>query len=250
MTTWGKAALTLGTFLVLVGCADGANGDKGVVHFSQVVNFVETNDFTPPLVVGRTVLIRLEHAPLGDRSYPELNLEVTGGTSQVLPLGFAQYAVRLDEEKAYRFRAREGVKELDAITVTAKKGASLKLHSKAQVLTRGSSNGKPCTRGSAVDLADLTLAPNQEAMVTVVPVDGSGKAMLGMLQLNAKASRPDLELDTPFFFEGGSPNTLIIRPTLLTGGLGDATLEITEPAFTTLTQTVRVQKDDATVSCQ
>ena len=55
--TWGKAALTLGTFLVLVGCADGANGDKGVVHFSQVVNFVETNDFTPPLVVGRTVLL-------------------------------------------------------------------------------------------------------------------------------------------------------------------------------------------------
>lgn len=248
--TWARAALTLGAFFVLVGCADGGNGDKGVVRFSQVVNFVETDDFTPPLVVSRTVLIRLEHAPLGERSFPELNLEVTGGAAQVLPLGFAQYAVRLDEEKAYRFRAREGTKELDAITVTAKKGASMRLHAKAQVLTRGQSNGKACTRGSSVDLADLTLAPNQEAMVTVVPVDEGGKAMLGMLQLTAKASRPDLELDTPLFFEGGSPNTLVLRPTVLTSTLGDLTLEIAEPAFSTLTQSVRVLKDDATVSCQ
>jgi hypothetical protein len=237
--------------LALEGCADGGTGDRGVVRFSQVVNFVETNDFSPPLVVGRTVLIRLEHAPLGTQAFPELNLEVTGGAAQVLPLGFAQFAVRLDDAAAYRFRAREGTKEVDAITVRAAKGATMRLHGRAQVITSGTdASGKRCSRGAAVDVGDLVLAPNQEAMVTVVPVDGSGEPMLGMLQLTAKASREDLELDTPFFFQGGSPNTLMIRPTLASAALGDATVEISEPAFPTLTQTIRVVSREASVSCE
>lgn len=246
--TW-RVTLALATFTLLLGCADGGNGDKGLVRFSQVVNFVETNDFTRPLVLGRTVLIKLEHAPQGERSFPELSLEVTGGAAQVLPLGFAQYAVRLDEEKPYRFRAKEGTRELDALSVTSKKGAKLRLHGKAQVATRGESGGKRCVRAAAVDLGDLVLAPNQEVALTVVPVDGAGEPMLGMLQLSAKASRADLELDTPFFFEGGSPNTLIIRPTALTGRLGDAAVNIIEPAFQTLTQPVRVTGQDAPVTC-
>jgi hypothetical protein len=251
MKTLMKLLLAVAVGSSLVGCADGANGDKGVVRFSQVVNFVETDDFSPPLVTGRTVLVRLEHVTLGQQSYPELNLEVTGGTAQVLPLGFAQYAVRLDEEKAYRFRAREGTKELDAITVTSAKGASMRLHAKAQLVTTGTaSNGKRCAQGKSVDLSELVLAPNQEAMVTVVPVDGAGKAMLGMLNLTAKASRPDVQLDTPLFFEGGSPNTLVIRPTLPTATLGDATVEIAEPGFATLSQTVKVTKTEAAVTCQ
>ncbi|MBL8921342.1 MAG: hypothetical protein JNJ54_20955 [Myxococcaceae bacterium] len=246
--TW-RVTLALGTLTLLLGCADGANGDKGLVRFSQVVNFVETNDFTPPLVLGRTVLIKLEHAPLGEQSFPELSLEVTGGAAQVLPLGFAQYAVRLDEEKAYRFRAKEGTRELDAISVVAKKGARLRLHAKAQVVTSGESGGRRCVRAAAVNLADLTLAPNQEAAVTVVPVDDAGAPMLGMLQLTAKSSRPDLELDTPFFFEGGSPNTLTLRPTVVTGRLGDVSVDIVDPAFATLTQTVRVTAETAAITC-
>lgn len=246
--TW-RLTLALGTFTLLLGCADGANGDKGLVRFSQVVNFVETDDFKPPLVLGRTVLLKLEHAPLGEQSYPELSLEVTGGAAQVLPLGFAQYAVRLDEEKTYRFRAKEGTRELDAISVSSKKGATLRLHGKAQVTTSGESGGKRCVRAAAVDLADLTLAPNQQVAVTVVPVDEAGAPMLGMLQLSAKASRPDLELDTPLFFEGGSPNTLLIRPTALTARLGDASVDIVDPAFGALTQTVRVTPQDAAVVC-
>jgi hypothetical protein len=241
-------AVALG--LTLVGCADGGTGDKGLVRFSQVVNFVETDDFRPPLVVGRTVLIRLERAPLGSQGFPELNLEVTGGAAQVLPLGFAQYAVRLDDAAAYRFRAREGTKEVDAITVTAAQGASMRLHGKAQVMTSGvDARGRRCAQGSTVDLADLSLAPNQEALVTVVPVDGAGAPMLGMLQLTAKASRADIELDMPFFFQGGSPNTLAIRPTLGSAALGDATVEISEPDFAPLTQTIRVVGRDAAVAC-
>ncbi|MCU0698577.1 MAG: hypothetical protein MUC96_18910 [Myxococcaceae bacterium] len=234
----------------LQGCADGGTGDNGRVRFSQVVNFVETDDFSPPLVVGRTVLIRLEHAPLGGQSFPELNLEVTGGAAQVLPLGFAQFAVRLDDAAAYRFRAREGTKEIDAITVTAARGASMRLHRQARLVTTGTdASGKRCARGSTVELTDLVLAPNQEAMVTVVPLDGSGAPMLGLLQLTAKASRDDVELDTPFFFQGGSPNTLVIRPTLASGPLGDASVEISEPAFAPLTQPIRVVSSEASVTC-
>lgn len=249
MTTVSKAVLALGTCFLLVGCADGGNGDKGLVRFSQVVNFVETNDFKPPLVLGRTVLIKLEHPDVGQRSYPELSLEVTGGTSQVLPLGFAQFAVRLDEEKGYRFRAKDGTRELDALTVVAKKGSALRLHGRVQVVTRGTTGTKSCVKSNAVELSELTLAPNQEAAVTVVPVDESGAAMLGMLQLSAKASRADLELDTPFFFEGGSPNTLILRPTLLSAPLGDASVEIVEPGFATLTQPVRILGQNASITC-
>jgi len=250
MTRFGQAALALGTFFALVGCADGGNGDKGIVRYSQVVNFVETDDFTPPLVVGRTVLIRLEHAPVGERGFPELGLEVTGGTSQVLPLGFAQFAVRLDEEKAYRFRAKEGTRELDAITVSAKKGASIRFHGKANVTTLGRTGSKSCAKGTTVDLADLVLAPNQEAALFVVPVDGAGKAMLGMLQLTGKMSRADVHLDTPLFFEGGSANALMVKPTLASGPLGDAQLEVTEPGFASLTQTIRVVANDAAITCE
>jgi hypothetical protein len=244
-----RLSLLVGAFMALLGCADGGNGDKGIVRFSQVVNFVETDDFGPPLVQGRTVLIKLEHAPLGEQSYPELSLEVTGGAAQVLPLGFAQYAVRLDDEKTYRFRAKEGTRELDAISVSAKKGARLRLQGRAQVATSGESGGRRCVRAASVDLADLTLAPNQEVALTVVPVDEAGRPMLGLLQLSAKSSRPDLELDTPFFFEGGSPNTLLLRPTVATGRLGDVSVDIVDPAFATLTQTVRVTAQAAPVTC-
>ena len=239
MTQFGKAALALATFFAFVGCADGGNGDKGIVRYSQVVNFVETDDFTPPLVVGRTVLIRLEHAPIGERGFPELGLEVTGGTAQVLPLGFAQFAVRLDDEKDYRFRAMEGTRELDAITVKAKKGAAIRFHGKANVV-----------KSSSVDLADLVLAPNQEAALFVVPVDGAGKPMLGMLQLTGKMSRPDVQLDTPLFFQGGSANALMVKPTLASGPLGDAQLEVNEPGFASLTQTIRVAAQDAAITCE
>lgn len=249
MTRFGNAALALGTFFALVGCADGGNGDKGIVRYSQVVNFIETEDFTPPLVVGRTVLIRLEHAPLGERGFPELGLEVTGGTAQVLPLGFAQFAVRLDEEKDYRFRAKEGTRELDAITVKAKKGASMRFHGKATVTTVGRTGSKSCAKGSTVDLADLVLAPNQDAALFVVPVDGAGKPMLGMLQLTGKMSRADVQLDTPLFFEGGSANALMVKPTLASGPLGDAQLEVSEPAFGSLTQTIRFVAQNAAITC-
>ncbi|MBE2253298.1 MAG: hypothetical protein IAE78_27450 [Myxococcus sp.] len=249
MTTVGKATLALGTFFLLVGCADGGNGDKGLVRFSQVVNFVETSDFSPPLVATRTVLIRLEHTSVDQRGYPELNLEVTGGAAQVLPLGFAQYAVRLDEEKAYRFRAKEGTRELDALTVTAKKAAGLRFHSKARVVTLGRTGQKTCAKGSEVELAELTLAPNQEAALFVVPVDGEGKAMLGLLQLSGKMSRADVQLDTPLFFEGGSANALTVKPTLASGPLGDAQLEVTEPLLGTLTQKVGIAANDAVITC-
>lgn len=250
MTQSGKAALALATVFALMGCADGGNGDKGIVRYSQVVNFVETDDFTPPLVVGRTVLIRLEHAPVGERGFPELGLEVTGGAAQVLPLGFAQFAVRLDEEKDYRFRAKEGTRELDAITVKAKKGAAIRFHAKANVVTVGRTGSKSCAKGTTVDLADLVLAPNQEAALFVVPVDGAGKPMLGMLQLTGKMSRADVLLDTPFFFEGGSANALMVKPTLASGPLGDAQLEVTEPGFASLTQTIRVTEKDAAITCE
>lgn len=252
MTTTMKGLLAGLLMSALVGCADGANGDKGKVRFSQVVNFVETSDFSPPLVLNRTVLIRLEHPGIVEQNgFPELSLEVTGGASQVLPLGFGQFAVRLDDEKDYRFRAKQGGQELDALTVKARKGVGLRLHPKASVVTTAKVNGKTCVKGDEVDLDAIVLAPNQEATFYVVPVDRDDKAMLGMLQLTAKTDRTDVELDTPLFFTGGSPNALIVRPTLASAVAGgEATVVIAEPAFSSLTRTVRFTSTEATASCQ
>lgn len=249
-----KTGLALVVFTLINGCADGANGDKGVVRFSQIVNFVETHDFKPPLVVNRTVMIRLEHANAvgtDGRGFPELSLEVTGGTSQVLPLGFAQYAVRLDEEKDYRFRAKEGAREVDVLTVKAKKGASMRLHANASVVTIAKSGGKTCVKATEVPVAGLTLAPNQEATLFVVPLDASGEPMLGMLQLSAKTGgRSDVQLDTPLFFTGSAPNALMVKPTLTSPIAGDSTLKIEEPAFTTVDQVIAFTEKEATATCQ
>ncbi len=251
MTTSMKMLLSAVGLFVLVGCADGANGDKGKVRFSQMVNFVETDDFTPPLVVNRTVLIRLEHPGVVEQSgFPELSLEVTGGTNQVLPLGFAQFAVRLDEEKDYRFRAKQGALELDALTVHSKKAVAMRLHGKATVVTTAKANGKTCVKAAQSELDAITLAPNQEATYFVVPVDGNDKAMLGMLQLTARTSRPDVVLDTPIFLTGGAPNALTVKPTLTSAAAGEATVEIADPSLPTITQTVRFTSTEATASCQ
>jgi hypothetical protein len=139
---------------------------------------------------------------------------------------------------------------VDAITVKAKKGASIRFHAKANVTTLGRTGTKSCAKGSMVDLADLVLAPNQEATLFVVPVDGAARPMLGMLQLTGKMSRADVVLDTPLFFEGGSANALMVKPTLASGPLGDAQLEVTEPGFASLKQTIRVVAKDAAITCE
>lgn len=236
--------------VLLVGCSDGGVGENKLVRFSQVVNFVETDDFTAPMAQGRSVLIRLERAQgqlLRERGYPELSLEVTGGTSQLLPLGFGQYAVRLDEERAYRFVAKDGDKAIDAITVNAKPASSIRVSAKARVLTSSTVNGKSCVSAADVDAAEVTLAPNQEAAFFVVPLDASKNPMLGFLQLTAKTGREDLELDTPIFFEGGSPNALMVKPKNI--ATDKAELEIREATLGTITVPLKFSTTPATATC-
>lgn len=255
MTAGIKSGLALVVFALINGCADGANGDKNVVRFSQIVNFVETDDFSRPLVLERTVMIRLEHASaLGAeaRSFPELTLEVTGGTSQVLPLGFAQYAVRLDEAKDYRFRAKEAGREIDALTVRAQKAKAIRLHATAKVFTTSkTAQGVSCSSTTDVPVEGLTLAPNQEATVFVVPVDADGKPMLGMLNLTATTGgRTDVKLDTPLFLTGGAPNALVVRPTLTSPAAGNATVHVVEPSVEAINPVIAFTEKEATASCK
>ncbi|MCA2977857.1 MAG: hypothetical protein INH41_13935 [Myxococcaceae bacterium] len=242
--------------VVLVGCADGAVGENRAVRFSQVVNFIETDDFSAPLVAGRTVLIRLERTtpatldngplPRG-RAYAELALEVTGGAAQVLPLGFAQYAVRLDDPVDYRFVAKEGTRTVDAMSVKARRGAALRLHGSARVKTSAPVTGGGCSQVSSVALADVVLAPNQTVDFTVVPLDAAGQPMLGMLQLTASAPAGGVTFDTPLFVEGGTPNVLSVQP--VRSSAGDTTLELSDPAFPTLTVPLRMTTTAAQLEC-
>lgn len=250
--TW---AVLSGAVLSVSGCrSDGGVGVNGAVRFSQVVNFAETDDFTPPLVVGRTVLIALQHPSTagafdGEHGFPELDLNVTGGDAKVLPLGFSQFAVELDEEKTYNLQATRDGTAIDSIPVVAQKGSALRLHEKVAVTTALQDGTKRCATTEEKPVSGLTLARNQSVALTVVPIDGDGKPMLGMLHLTAKVtSGPAVALDTAYFTQFGSANALIVDGSTLDAN-GSTNLEIHEPAFDTLSLALQVSKDDVTGSC-
>ena len=78
----------------------------------------------------------------------------------------------------------------------------------------------------------------------------SGKAALALGTFFAFVGCADVVLDTPLFFEGGSANALMVKPTLASGPLGDAQFEVTEPGFASLNQTIRVVAKDAAITCE
>lgn len=203
----------------LTGCnSDGQLGANGLVRFSQVVDFKETDDFTAPIAENKTVMVALQHPDNSDTeglidpdTYPELNLTVEASnpltSGQTFPLGFAQYAVVLDGSGDFRLRANNGEDELDYLEVVAKPIEDIRLSAEAVVTTKTDE----CSSSSTESLDDFVLHANQSLTVYVVPVDDAGAPMLGLLHLSASGEGA-LGLDAPLAGHGASANALQIYP--------------------------------------
>jgi hypothetical protein len=242
---------------VASGCdSDGQLGANGLVRFSQVVDFKETEDFTAPIAVNKTMMIALQHPDDSDAlglidpdTYPELNLTVEPSsplnTGETFPLGFAQYGVVLEGSGDYRIRANDGEDELDYLEVSAKPLVSMRLASEATLTT----STEDCTSATTVSPDNILLHRNQRLTVHVVPEDETGTAMLGLLHLSANSPEP-LALDAPLAGQGASANALVIRhkEDAVLPESGSVTIqELSEDILLTLD--LKFSNEDETVNC-
>ena len=251
-----RTTLLLAVVVVSACGTDGANGENGKVRFSMVFNAQEVSDFTPPIALGSSLLIKLEEpssvvsGEAKEPGFPELTLEVKPvghkGGAKVLPLGFAQYAIQADAEGDYQLVAKNGADTLDSLSVKVAKADHLRLSPKANVTTtvRGTTS---CVRVDTVDVASVVLRRNQAVAYFVTAADKDDKAMLGLLGLTAQEQADLLELDTTWILETGQPNGLIVKPK---GALTDkATVSITEASGLKLDVEIKTQDENANPSC-
>ena len=251
-----RATIAIAGFCgLLSACSSGQLGVSGQVRFSQVVSFAETTDFGPPIVTSSGLLIQLEYPTLGaEQVDPSLTLVVAdrggsgpSGHATVVPLGFAQYAIGLTASGNYTLVAEKDGKSVASLPVSAAGAGGLHWHDPATVTVTGTANGKTCGSTSSVPLAQLVLAPNSSITLTVVPDDGKGNALLGMLQLSASADGP-AQLSSGFLGQGLTPNTLTVAPQ---GSLGTAIHLTAADAVTgkSLTLDIPTQAANAAVTC-
>ena len=244
--------------LALCACgADGANGQFGKVRFSMVFDAQEVSDFSPPVALGSSLLIKLEEpaavaqGEAKEPGFPELSLEVKPvghkGSAKVLPLGFAQYAVQLDSEGDYQLVAKEKETTLDSLSIKSAKADHIRLSPKASMTTSIKSGTSSCVRSDTVDVKDVVLRKNQTVAYYVTAADKDDKAMLGLLGLTASEASGVLELDTTWLFETSQPNGLIVSPK---GTLTDqATVNVLEAGGLTLDVEIATANEDASRSC-
>ncbi len=241
----------------LAACSSGQLGVNGQVRFSQVVNFAETTDFGPPLVVNAGLLVQLEYPGLGEEQVnPSLSLVVAdkGQTAQsghvaVVPLGFAQYAILADKGGDYTLLAQQNGQTVDTLPISAAGAGALHWHAQATVTVTGvdSGSGVQCSTTSSVPLAQLVLAPNASITLVVVPDDGQGNALLGMLELTATAQGP-AQLTSGWLGQGLTPNSVTVAPQGTLGG----TIHLTAADAVTgksLTLDIPTQTAPAAVTC-
>ena len=233
-------------------CSDGGMGANGLVRFSQIVDFKETDDFSAPFMVNKTMMIALQD-PESDKpltpetTFAELNLTVEaenlGNNGETFPLGFAQYGVVLDGSGDYRLVAQQDGEEIDHLAVKAQPVDRMRL-SQDVVL---STDGEECNNLFDQKLDEAVLHKNQTLWVYVVPLNEDGDPMLGFLNLTASGPA-HIELDAPLVGHGASANALTITPK---GDLGED-VEITVREVTEGFQfsfTLETADKNADVSC-
>jgi hypothetical protein len=192
-------------------CTDGQDGTLGRVHFSQVVDFKETDDFDAPIAAGRTVIVALEHPHGESGRNTELTFEVRTAADQPtdaaswLPLGVAQYAFVISEPGDFRMVALQDEQMLDYLDVVAKPLDHLALATDAEVITRTIE----CSETSSVKAQELALYRNDSVTLWVVPRSAEGEPMIGLLNLTAEG--PDaIALGAPLIGHDQPANALTL----------------------------------------
>jgi hypothetical protein len=245
------AALTLAQ-----ACSTGQVGSEGQVRFSQVVSFEETTDFGPPIVTNAGMLVQLEEPSSSPEIVnPELTLVVqdangTGPSShaEVIPLGFAQFAITLTQSGSFTLVAEQGGAQVDFLGVSAAGAAGLRWHPQADVVVTGSSGSTACAATSQESVSNLLLSANTTITLHVIPEDSSNAALLGLLQLSATATGP-VALSGGFLGQGLTPNSITVSPQ---GSLGAPATVTVSDAVTgkTLSVDIATQSANTAVSCQ
>lgn len=229
--------------------SDGQVGDRGLVRFSLLVDFAETEGLEGPVAAGSTLLVALQHPdPLADEppTYTELTLETTtdsGDDPVVYPVGVAQYGVFFPSEGTYHLVARRDGRDLDRVRVVAVDPDQLDFASNVDVRASGRDG---CSRSRTCAPRSIDLAHNETAELSVVP-RAKGKPLVGMLQLTATVG-DGARLEAPLLTPGGRAHRLLVSAD---GGDRTATLVVRDEGHSLETRlAVKVRDDDEDVYCR
>jgi hypothetical protein len=171
-------------------CSDGAAGDKGLVRFSLVGDYVETDGFAD-VATNSTLRIVLQHPqqldlPTDNATYTRLSLRAEGlagaPAPDVFPTGIAEFGVYFARAGRYRLVATDAGVDLDSITATVVDPDALTFSEEVTVST----NLEGCSRSDRLALAVAEVAPNQAAFLSVVP-RAKGRPLIGLPMLTADA---------------------------------------------------------------
>ncbi len=220
--TWMALAGVAGA-VALAGCtSDGQVGENGIIRFSQVVHFADTEDFSAPLASGRTLLVALQEPQalgIDQKTKADFTLEVREDGDVVeaaWPLGFAQYAINLEDEGSYQLVGLQNGQPVDQLGFSVKDPARVRYSAHFTVLTRYEDPQEPnkgCVRSAAFSegLDGFLLHSNQVITVHVVPVDEDGAPLLGLLPLTAFA--PDVfNVNAQLVGHSALANSLTLTP--------------------------------------
>ena len=208
-----------------VGCADddivsaGQIGEQGIVRFSQIVQFAETEDFRSPIAQGASMVVALQKPKdsfLDNDTFVDLQLSVRRLNGErldtIYPLGFGQYGVQFREAGTFQLIAEtDAGTAIDGLNVVVRAYRRLDLSRRFVVTTRVQEPSS-CTRVIEFDnLAEVVLHTNQTLQMFVVPRDERDAPMLGLLPLTAIG--PDsVTLDAPLVGGSEFANSLIVTP--------------------------------------
>ncbi len=209
---------------LLFGCtSDGQVGENGVIRFSQVVQFAETDDFTAPIAAGRTVMIALQQpqviSGIDEETKADFRMEVRQGGSKVdaaWPLGFAQYAINIPDEGEYQLVAIKNGEALDQVSITVVPQERIRFSQRFVVATHYKNSleaNAGCTEVTQHDggLEDFVLKSNQSITLHVVPEDEQHRPLIGLLPISATA--PDhFSVNAQLVGHSALANSLTLTP--------------------------------------
>jgi hypothetical protein len=231
----------------------GAVGTEGNVRFSQVQHFVETTDFAPPVVTESGLLVELELPNDAEQVNPALTLIVADGegtspsaNAEVVPLGFAQYAITLHKAGAFTLVARDDDNVFDTLAIRAAGMSTLRFHDQVDRTINDDSGSSSCVSSDQVDLASAVLTSDTRLDFHVVPADGSNDAMLGLLELTATATGP-IEILGDYLGQGLAPNSFTVVPQ---GTLGAPATITVKDEISGMSTTFTLPTKDENTSCQ
>jgi hypothetical protein len=211
--------------------ADDELGEAGLVNFTAVVDYPETDGLTAaPIGVGLPFLVTLEHPAeeAADGVFADATLSVEPedptDVAEVFALGAGQFVVFLNNEGSYRLVAEKDAQPLDALTVSAAAVARVRLANRALLST----DGEECTTSEELlSLDGLVLRQNQQLDIALVPTDLNDSPLLGLLTVRGDGGETLAVTAFPFQ-EGVVANSLSLRPAGRLGGEIAVDLEVEE----------------------